>query len=218
MRSFILAGVIALGTTFVPANAANIVVNGSFESPLIDNPCCNTITAGNAFPGWDVTEGDVNQVAGTYASAGFANLALQGTQYLDLIGQSGAGGISQVLSTVVGQTYRFTFGYSHNLFAGLPSASGFFDVGGLSGTVTHSTGTNADLDWQAFTGTFTATSTSTLLSFRNLTGDGSAGLLLDDIVVDAVPEPGIWAMMIAGFGIVGGTLRRLRRKGAAALA
>lgn len=31
---------------------------------------------------------------------------------------------------------------------------------------------------------------------------------IDNVSVTSVPEPGIWAMMIAGFGLVGGALRR----------
>ncbi len=31
-------------------------------------------------------------------------------------------------------------------------------------------------------------------------------------VTGAVPEPATWAMMIGGFGMVGGAMRRTRRK------
>lgn len=34
----------------------------------------------------------------------------------------------------------------------------------------------------------------------------------------AIPEPGVWALMIAGFGLIGGMVRRRRRQGQAALA
>ncbi len=46
-------------------------------------------------------------------------------------------------------------------------------------------------------------------------GEGPGG----DVVVDAVgvvPEPGTWAMMIAGFGLAGASLRQLRRRAQAA--
>jgi len=45
-------------------------------------------------------------------------------------------------------------------------------------------------------------------------GDGAAGvpaslgLRVDTVVTAAVPEPSTWAMMIGGFGLIGGTLRR----------
>ncbi len=34
----------------------------------------------------------------------------------------------------------------------------------------------------------------------------------DAVFATPVPEPGTWAMMIAGFGFVGGAMRRRRRR------
>jgi hypothetical protein len=41
-----------------------------------------------------------------------------------------------------------------------------------------------------------------------LFGQEQAGRLTVSVVGGAVPEPGSWAMMIAGFGLVGGVMRR----------
>jgi hypothetical protein len=43
-------------------------------------------------------------------------------------------------------------------------------------------------------------------------GFGSVGYgpLLDNVVVTQVPEPATWAMLIAGFGLVGSAMRRRR--------
>ena len=65
--------------------------------------------------------------------------------------------------------------------------------------------------------------TGPLRSFAFLPTRGTSGslqfdnIVLDDLAVSAVPEPASWAMMIAGFGFVGGTLRhrRSRRSGLA---
>ena len=47
------------------------------------------------------------------------------------------------------------------------------------------------------------------------TSGGPYTLAIDDITIvnglSAVPEPGAWALMIAGFGLAGATLRRQRR-------
>lgn len=59
---------------------------------------------------------------------------------------------------------------------------------------------------------FTPTANGTLnLYFATPSGD-NVGPLLDNVLVlsGAVPEPATWAMMIAGFGLVGSTLRRRR--------
>jgi hypothetical protein len=45
-------------------------------------------------------------------------------------------------------------------------------------------------------------------------GTGSYTLTIANVVT-AVPEPASWAMMIAGFGLVGGAMRGSRRSGAA---
>lgn len=44
------------------------------------------------------------------------------------------------------------------------------------------------------------------------------GLRVANINSGAVPEPGVWAMMILGFGLVAGQIRRRRRAGVAAIA
>lgn len=44
------------------------------------------------------------------------------------------------------------------------------------------------------------------------------GLRVGDITGAAVPEPGVWAMLIVGFGLVAGQIRRRRRSGTLALA
>ena len=45
----------------------------------------------------------------------------------------------------------------------------------------------------------------------SFTGQGNDGFKLSSLTVAAVPEPASWAMMIVGFGAVGGTMRRARR-------
>ena len=205
----------ALALTLMPtAASAQIVQNGSFENPFVSDSCCNTVPGGT-LPGWTLVSGDVNVVNGTFGSSPTGtNLTPWGNQYLDLIGQSGSGSISQSLTTVVGQAYQFSFNYSHNIFGNLPAASASYSVGGLSGLVTHSTGSRSNLDWKGFTGTFTANSGSTLLTFTNVSGGQSDGLLLDNVVVSAVPEPAAWAMMLFGFGAIGFAMRRKKVIGA----
>ena len=64
--------------------------------------------------------------------------------------------------------------------------------------------------------TFTATGTNyiTGLTLRS----SSNSLEADNIgVISAVPEPGVWAMMLMGFGAIGAAMRRRRRNGAPSL-
>ncbi|MBC7495980.1 MAG: PEP-CTERM sorting domain-containing protein [Sphingomonadaceae bacterium] len=60
---------------------------------------------------------------------------------------------------------------------------------------------------------FTGAATSVLLSFVDLNlAAGGNDFAIDDITLTqvsaAVPEPAMWSMMIAGFGLVGAVLRR----------
>ena len=204
------------------ASATNIIMNGGFESPPIADPCCTTIPGNGTVDYWNVVSGNVNVVNGYYGSQGVdmnpaANLAKEGVQYLDLIGEGGVGSISQSFDTVLNQVYTLTFSYSHNIFGGssnpVPLFAANFSVGDLNGSVTHSSGTNTDLDWKTYTGWFVGTGASETLNFTNISPTkGNAGILLDEVSVSAVPEPATWMMMIGGFGVAGVAVRRRRRE------
>lgn len=63
---------------------------------------------------------------------------------------------------------------------------------------------------------FLASDVSTTLRFRDIsTSGGFANIALDAVSLTgaaaAVPEPVSWAMMVGGFGLVGGTMRRRQK-------
>ena len=201
------------------ANAANLLTNGSFEAPNIGSSGFQTFLAGSTgIAGWTVTSGLGNASNGVdivHAGIfGFVAAADDGVQYLDLVAEGANGGIKQSFVTTIGQIYNISFAYSHNSFGGLPSASAFFEIVGnstLFPSITHSSGNPNALDWQHFSGSFVASSSLSTLNFINTAGGGNAGILLDTVSVSgAVPEPAAWALMIAGFGLVGGAMRRRR--------
>ncbi len=67
-------------------------------------------------------------------------------------------------------------------------------------------------EWTRQSLTFTAGSSSELLTFF-ASGTGAPPFaLLADVSISAVPEPATWAMMILGFGAVGGAMRAARRR------
>ncbi len=203
LKVVFLAG--ALGFAPASLSAAESLVNGGFEAPVVPGSCCIT-SPPTLIPGWTATP-NVNVVNGTFSSTA-GNLAKEGNQYLDLVGEGGTGSISQTFATVLGQTYNLNFWYSHNLFAGLASASARLSVDGLSDSITHTGGSNANLAWQYYSGSFVADSASATLTFVNTAGATNEGVFLDAVSVVAVPEPSTWAMLILGFGVLGGALRR----------
>ena len=56
------------------------------------------------------------------------------------------------------------------------------------------------------------------LTFRVTDFGVISGLRVSDLVGTAVPEPATWAMLIVGFGLVAGQIRRRRRSGTLAIA
>jgi hypothetical protein len=52
------------------------------------------------------------------------------------------------------------------------------------------------------------------IRFGTTSGD-NVGPVLDNVLVSQVPEPATWAMLIAGFGLVGFAARRQRKLAAA---
>lgn len=186
-------------------SAAESLINGGFEAPVVGGSCCVT-SPPTAIPGWTATP-NVNVVKGTFSSSA-GNLAKEGNQYLDLVGEGGQGSISQTFATTIGTTYNLSFWYSHNLFSGLASASARLSVGDLSDSITHTGGTNANLNWLFYSNSFTADASSTTLTFVNTVGAINEGVFLDAVSISAVPEPGTWALLILGFGLLGAAMRR----------
>ena len=212
MLRFLLAATVVL---MVPTTAsAATLINGGFELPTVAGTCCSTVPP-DSLPGWNVGLGNVNVVIGTYASTGSPlNLAFEGNQYLDLVGQGGVGSMSQSFATVAGQVYTLTFAFSHNLFNPLTtSASASYSVGNLLGSVLHNTGNTSNLAWTIFSNNFTALSSTSTLTFTNLTGGANEGIFLDAVSVQqAVPEASTWAQLLIGFGLVGGAMSFTRRR------
>lgn len=155
--------------------------NGGFETIQGgDIGPYKTLSAGSTMlEGWNIDAGEVD-VVGTY----WANM--EGAQSIDLNGVK-AGTISQVFSTVAGQTYDVSFGLAGNAICG-PSVrvleveaanergSFPFDVTGPS---------PSNMGWQQKHFAFRAISDETKLVFRSL-ADGSCGAALDDVRVTQI--------------------------------
>jgi hypothetical protein len=172
---------------------------------------------------WTVTGTSVDVVV----SPDFGSFPAPSTRSLELSGSPAPGGISlnQSIGTIAGLLYQLTFGY-----AGNP---------GITGTTNpHSASTPFYVSWNGgltfvedpsppvagIGGVVNYASTSWLsdgsnlsLSFYTLLGMPS-GTVIDNISVDsitevsAVPEPGEWAMMIAGLGVVSVIARRRKQQ------
>jgi PEP-CTERM motif len=138
--------------------------------------------------------------------------------------QSGTFGLADLASFTLDTSTIFTFSQVNP--SGFPS-SGFFNYGLADLTSFSATFANGALTALSFdTNALSPVSSSGngdfgLQSFR-VTGLGPDGastfngdfqlLTSGQIEIAAVPEPATWAMLIIGFGMVGGTLRTRRRQ------
>lgn len=209
---------------FGGAAEAATIANGSFEGGPPAGGSQEVNVGDTTIPGWTI----VNQ-SGTTTGGG-KSIAWLGdgaygfntpfpTDYLDLTGyygSTGDSGVAQSIATEVGGVYTLSFylgahpdnvPISVNVSAGAESAL-------ISDPLTSGI-TAGNTLWTQETFNFTATSTSTLLSIiGNNSGQDFIGL--DNVsisggpVTAAVPEPASWAMMLAGFGVIGGAMRRRR--------
>lgn len=106
MLSLLLLGAASTPSIAAPAQT-DVVVNGSFEvGPGVSNVLV-LAEGSTALAGWTVVEGDIDYV-GTYWQAGHASASL------DLNASNSAGGVTQLIPTVVGKWYQVRFRMSGN--------------------------------------------------------------------------------------------------------
>lgn len=175
-------------TVAAPANAAELVSNGGFETGDFSSwtQFDNTTFTGVAGP-----------VSGTAPHSG----AFQA--FFGAVGSTG--GITQTLNTVAGTTYSISV-WAANLSDGTPNFGSISFDGNVLGSLTNA----PDFGYTNYTFSAVASSAQTALTFT-FRHDPSY-YLLDDVSVSGlaggVPEPTTWAFMILGFGGVGVALRR----------
>jgi choice-of-anchor C domain-containing protein len=209
MRLLLAASALALA--FAGSAQAATITNGSFEQGTFTSDAFDTLAAGNTnITGWTIGGAGVDWIGSHWDAS-------EGSRNVDMSALS-AGSLSQTLSTTIGQSYKLTFDLAGNP-DGAPIPK-LLDVAINGGTPTtfafDTTGKSriGNMGWLSQTYFFTATSASSVLSFTSLANTPS-GPALDNVAIAAVPEASTWAMMIAGFGLAGASLRR-RRVAAAA--
>ena len=221
-----LLGVLAIGAVLTATGApAATLVNGSFE----DGPALNAegYNRGGLPTGWSAVAGletpDILGNAYNQVGAGFAQLlhAQDGNRYLDMNGFNPTGGIRQDVAGLAAGTQReMTFwsgSWAQNSSGSLTAS--LIDTATLAvlGTTTINIPYNPNATgsaWVQYTlSGVVGASGQVRVQFSGDSGSGARGAPgLDNVVLravpGAVPEPASWALMIGGFALAGGALRR----------
>jgi hypothetical protein len=221
--AIIAAAFCALAWAAPASAAANLLVDGDFETPATPTGGFVVFNGGQDAGGWTVLGptrgGAVQLLSDTYAEPNIAFDAESGTASMDLSGPGNVGGtagVAQTVDTVAGQVYRLDFWVgnadgSHNANYALPSTVDLQIGDGPAQAFTNAATTFERTDWRHFETSFVGTGAPTEIAFFNGTAHADAETGLDNVSLTlAVPEPATWWLMILGFGLIGAALRRGR--------
>jgi hypothetical protein len=205
MKAYLFAAA-AIVAMSAPAHAlTNILVNPGFEVGL--SPDEVKAAGSTDITGWTIGRGGV-----FYAESSWD--ALEGSRSVELAGTSG-GAIWQDVTLTKGATYKFRYAYSADASVLTGSAVGTVSVNSFNKGLTYVRGAGfgpENMQYIIDEYEFVATASKARVSFVG--GSRLTNLVVDTVelvrIAGAVPEPATWAMLIAGFGMVGFSVRRRR--------
>jgi Protein of unknown function (DUF642)/PEP-CTERM motif len=172
--------------------------------------------------GWTAVDDNLLWFHTSYTDSSGTLAASHGAKFLDLTATSAfcapCGGVEQTITTTAGVTYTLAFDLGSSSTYQIPStiaATAEIVQGGNAGVQTQSFTSTAsgNNNWQRFSMNFVAANATTTVrlvgTFAQLDYVG-----LDNVsVTAAVPEPGTWALMLAGMAAVGSVAQRRRHMG-----
>ncbi|MFM9872716.1 MAG: DUF642 domain-containing protein [Fimbriimonadaceae bacterium] len=187
----------------IPSSAFGQIANGGFETVALggangSGPGYWTFNNGNSnISDWSVGAISVDIVNSAYP-------VHSGVYALDLVGTPGPGEIRQTLALSSGQSYVVSF-WAYSTGDPINMVLGTNAVGSGSSMYSITQGS-----WNQYTYAFTAASSSLDLIFASdATNTTNGNLFLDDISIEAVPEPA--SMVVLGGAALMSAIRRKRK-------
>ena len=231
MASAIAASLAAMALTTAAAEA-NLVTNGDFSANASSYVTYPGYSPGGGASGsnpltptgWSIA-GTPEPVVGVngpdtgfYASNGepFAPSSTTGVRDFAFMQDTSIYtnvSISQLISTVAGQTYTLTYAAAQR--SGDSSASMqalVLDATNSNSTITTQTPSVSTSNFGDFALTFTARSTSTMIEFLNNTNNGADNTVdVSNVVLTALPQPGTIGLLgVGSLALLGGWALRRR--------
>lgn len=176
----------ALFAAPIPALAQNLVTNGSFETGDLS--------------GWVApSESYPEYATSSWHTDGNWSAQIAGYVY-------NPDTLTQQITTTNGKNYRLSLDYYFDNTEG--GYADLFSVNWNGSELYHTENDADEGHWRHFDGLVTGTGSDTL---RFVAANDPGYIYVDKISLTAAPEPASWAMMVGGFGLIGGMLRTRRR-------
>lgn len=172
--------------------AQNLVVNGSFETPALATGTHYHVGLGSLGP-WQTTESQFE----IWANPSPGESAIDGTQHLEILDSAATSSVFQAIPTTSGQSYTFSF--FHSPRPGFNNVLTVSVASSVVGTFNEQGSVLSAFDWQEFTTSFTASSSTTTVTFTDSAITAPAnGTHIDNVRVTSVPEPTSAALLLVG--------------------